>query len=572
MEWLLAALQRARERFGTSDEYPLIDDGEILDQEVIYESWPWEYVQPAKHNHDALMEAALTNDHADLPARFVWLNLFYRLAHYPADDVAVDVADRDNAAGRREEFLSDLKTLVGLTREEVCDCRDPRRIRWEISNACAVQDWSLAGTLYKRLEDLAEADQAAQVLATHGRHEVLTVFAQHWDLAGLGLSLWAPIPEKRFAAVADLLLSLRSLGAAEDPVISLSPDEENRIEDARHHLAKAMKSKVKADLVYRFLLLRCRLALGAFREAASDCEALLRRRDEFAGGRWKAMDFEPFAVSRLFALAIDSYEADGQVDRAITASERWVKEFPDQPGINERRFRLFQKQGDLDSAHESLRKEVAIDSARGDDPAVSMALRIGELYAAPDVQWRRFRRNLDPNEIELVQSLVTILWKNSGRFGDRSFKEWIDGCYLLLRRLPDNPAMAVFAFGRLAETELHTRIFERFRETMRLEAPSIPSTEKDPLTNYVYVRGGVMTLEQMLNEIRHREARSMAGGRFRDWFGPEKNAGLLQQVDLKRLGELNNRAKHSREPHLEWKDAEEMARLTRELLDVLLSM
>jgi hypothetical protein len=152
MEWLQSAVERARERFGTSDEYPLIDDGEILNRNVIYECWPWEHGHPGRQNRDALIESALTSNHNDLPVHFVWLNLFYRLAHYPADDVATVVEDRENAGWHRKEFLADLKALVGLTQEEARYCRDPRRLRWEITNACIIQDWDRAMALIERLK------------------------------------------------------------------------------------------------------------------------------------------------------------------------------------------------------------------------------------------------------------------------------------------------------------------------------------------------------------------------------------------------------------------------------------
>jgi hypothetical protein len=245
-----------------------------------------------------------------------------------------------------------------------------------------------------------------------------------------------------------------------------------------------------------------------------------------------------------------------------------MKEFPDEPGIHECRSRLFQQQGDLDAAYASLREEVARNPSRGNNPGVSMALGFGELYGSPDAQWKRFRRNLDPGEIELVRSLVAVHWPNTSRLEDRGFKEWIDGCCLLLKRVPDNPTMAVSAFGRVAETELRTRVFERFRAKMREETASVPGEETDPLSRYLRGRDR-MTLEQMLNEIRYPEARSAAGRKFREWFGRERAAAWLQLLGL---GDLNNRAKHPRPPFLDWKDAEKMARLTREFLDAILSM
>jgi tetratricopeptide (TPR) repeat protein len=567
MEWFQNAVKCARELFDRPCEYPLIDDDEVLDEEVVYESWPWE-LKLSGHSRDELLEDALTSNHYDCAVHFVWLNLFYRLAHYPADMIASDVEDRDNAEEHRKEFLSDLKTLVGMTKDEAVNSKDLRRLRWEVSNACAVQDWDTASRLYIRLEELAETRaERSQIIAMYGRCEFLTVFARLWELDELDLDMWAPAPVRPWTGLINLGLAVRSL-AAVDPTVSLPPAEESRVESAAYRLSKAIKGSMDADLIYGCMLLRCRLALGRFRDAAADCEALLSRREEFSSGPWEGIHPEPPIISRLYALAVGSYEADGQIDRAITASDRWLKDCPDEPGIHECRSRLFQKQGDLEAAYADLRAEVDRNPLCGEDPNVSMAIRFGELYRAPDVQWKRFRRGLDPSEIDLVRSLVTVHWPAATRLDDRSFGQWIDGCCLLFKRVPDNPAMAVFAFGGLAETELRTRIFERFRKTMETEIASLLSENEDPLTRYL--RRGAITLEQMRREIQDAKARSAAAQKLQEWLRREKFAGWLQRIDLRSLAELNNRAKHTREPFLDWKDAEEMARLTRELLDVLL--
>jgi len=376
------------------------------------------------------------------------------------------------------------------------------------------------------------------------------------------------MPSEHLAAMLNDSLVLRSVVVG-SVVASLSADEKSRTKDAAFHLAKAIEGNVTNDLDYRCLLLRCRVALGQFREAAEECELLLKRRDEFSADRWPVTKLRPSIISSLYGLAVYSYEADDRIDRAITVSDRWLKEFPDQAGMHETRARLFQRQDDLDAAYKSLRKEVERNPSRGEDPQISMALRFGELYGSPDLQWKRFQRSLEPSEIEHVRSLVTIHWPNGSKLDARNFKEWVDGCCLLLKRMPDNPTMAASTFGRLGEAELRVRVFERFRATMGSEPATITGSQDDPLTKFI--QGRPMPLEQMLNEIQFPKARSSARNRFRQWLGREKNAGLLQYLDLKSLGELNNRAKHKREPFLGWKDAEEMARLTRELLDVVLS-
>jgi hypothetical protein len=364
MEWFQNALERARERFGSSDEYPLIDDGEVLDRNVIYELWPWEHGSWARHKRETLMEAALTGNHSDLPIHFIWLNLFYRLAHYPADEIAVVIEDRENAGGHRQEFLDDLKTLVGLTQDEAANSKDPRRLRWEISNACAVRDWDSGGSLYARLEELFSIEQRAQILAMHGRHEFLAVYASRWELEEPGLHMWAPISRSPFTTLMNIGISVRSLSPGGDAG-PLSPEEKGRTESAAYYLARALNGKVDADLVYRCLLLLCRMDLGDFRKAAVDCEALLKRREEFSVKPWRSLGHDLSIVSLLCALAVDSYEADGRVDRAITASDRWLKECPEESGVHERRSRLFLRQGDLDAAYEALRASNKTSTQRG---------------------------------------------------------------------------------------------------------------------------------------------------------------------------------------------------------------
>jgi hypothetical protein len=43
MEWFQKALARARELLEkNAREYPLVDDDELIDEEVIYNCWPWQ--------------------------------------------------------------------------------------------------------------------------------------------------------------------------------------------------------------------------------------------------------------------------------------------------------------------------------------------------------------------------------------------------------------------------------------------------------------------------------------------------------------------------------------------------
>lgn len=164
---------RARQRFQEADEYPLIDDNEIVDRAAIWNYWPGGHGMNVRP--DELFLAAFTSDHYELSVRFVWLNLFFRLAHYPAEKVLEVAYEQDEAPGHRWQFLEYLKSLVTLV--DVDDCKDRRHIRWEIVNASAIQNWPRAKGLYDRLETLAAKADLAELWALRGRHDLLSVFA-----------------------------------------------------------------------------------------------------------------------------------------------------------------------------------------------------------------------------------------------------------------------------------------------------------------------------------------------------------------------------------------------------------
>ena|ERR1035441_9206416 len=186
-------IQAARDRFDRAGEYPLIDDAETIEDKVLFDLWPWELGLPGRRSAEELLRQALTSDHCDIPVRFVYLNLFFRLAHYAAEKFAVVVQDGESATDHRAQFLEYIETLVGLV--EPNKCEDSRTVRWEIVNACWIRDWVRARQLYDRLEALVEEHEVAQVLAQRGQQEFLSAFAVPWELNDP--YCWAPLPDRR---------------------------------------------------------------------------------------------------------------------------------------------------------------------------------------------------------------------------------------------------------------------------------------------------------------------------------------------------------------------------------------
>jgi len=79
-----------------------------------------------------------------------------------------------------------------------------------------------------------------------------------------------------------------------------------------------------------------------------------------------------------------------------------------------------------------------------------------------------------------------------------------------------------------------------------------------------------ITLGQMLNEIRFTDARTEAGRRFREWLGDQRLLPHLLAIDLHRLYKLHVPGKHTSENYVSsWEDAEELAKLSRDLLSVI---
>ena len=166
--------EAARRQFDRSEEYQLIDDEEIIEEKAIYEHWPWALER--RRNADELRQLSLTADHFDPSVRFVYLNLFYRLAHYAAEQVAVVVEDQDEAAGHRRQFELDLQVLVELI--DVEQCKDARQIRWEIVNACAVYHFDRA----LRLAGQFGAPLPASTVHYHrGRLNFLIALRKTWE-------------------------------------------------------------------------------------------------------------------------------------------------------------------------------------------------------------------------------------------------------------------------------------------------------------------------------------------------------------------------------------------------------
>ena len=270
---------------------------------------------------------------------------------------------------------------------------------------------------------------------------------------------------------------------------------------------------------------------------------------------------------------MEAARSAGDIERAISANRRWIEEFPNEPGTFEQLSRLFWSQGDFANAYDYLRKEVDRNEARGDDPAVSMALYFGALHRSADALIADLEKQEDPEKLKQMGVVVRVHWSQVDELDAGSVEDWVRACDCLFWHRLEDPRGPVIYFGRLLESELRLRVFDRFRGNLSEgEMQAIRNgAETDALT--WYLRNGRLALGDMLKEFRHGDPpRSEASRQFRGWLDRENHRLVrsLQKVDLKTPVDLNNAAKHGSEWPLSWDDATEMAGLSRRLLSAII--
>ena len=549
----------ARQRFQEADEYPLIDDEEVIDRAAIWNCFPdscgFGSVRP-----DRQFEAALTSDHHELAVRFVWLNVFFRLAHCPAEEFLQAIHEQEEAPEHRSQFQRYLKSLVTLV--DVDECKDPLHIRWEVVNASAIQDWSRAKGLYDRLEALAAKADVAELWALRGRHDLLSVFAGSWELDGL--DWWAC---RRQRGMNRYLLATRALFGkyARD----LSPEELNRLGDAANHFSKAFRANGDVDIVYRLLSVRCQLTLGKWHDAAAECQRLLRGgRSQFNSWPDDADDW----FSQLYSLLVEACSSAGETEKAIVACQRWSEEFPDQLGIHERLSQLYQSTGEIGKAHEHLLREVDLNPKRGDDPLVSRAIAFGDCFREMETKLNELQRRAPPQDFDSVHTLVRSEWPAVEKLTRESIESWVWGCYLLQKRDPNDPTLSALCFGRAVERELCGKVFRPFRESLsRAELQSM-GNDKGPLPRFLKkdeIELGVMLYEFVKYQDK---AWSEAVSQFRKWLEavrPDLPAAL-RAIDLEGILDLYNPTKHLDGTRYSWDDALRMRKCSRDVLSATL--
>ena len=186
----------------------------------------------------ALVESFVAHhlDDEDLCARFVVLSFLALLAV----DFDEDDADDEWEAGTEKsplywKLFSDIVKLVDPEQ-----LTDPEAIRWEIVNACAAEEWTVAEKLYDRLRYTAKMDEG-EFRAIRGEFLFTVADWQHRDraeheLVHNSLEWWYPTLEPgTFSAISRTLTIITSpheQTSLADPLVVRYRDAANDLQSA----------------------------------------------------------------------------------------------------------------------------------------------------------------------------------------------------------------------------------------------------------------------------------------------------------------------------------------------------
>ena len=557
-------VQEARKLLTDQPHLPLIDGGEIEMADELVLAWFRD------GDLRTAIENVLARDPDDLAVRFVALSAYYRLATLSV------IEQEEELEYRRQEFRDYLGYLVRL--REPDRCAAPADIRWEIVNACAVEDYSRALSLCDLLKDILPAPVAqyhcghlqflVALLPTLDTEQAL----QHWDLP-----LGEPPDGLRGIWQCINVGILYSASIERFPTrASLTDDGKDHLRDAIKHLEKCVRMP-EAPPSARFMLARSYVGIGDGYNAARHYQWMIDHRQAlFDACATEAplgeTDWESTLLPGVHRCVVNAYDSAGELDKAITANTAWVAAFPDEPGTYERMARLFQSKGDYHTAYNWLRQEAERSPLLGEDPNVSMALALGSVAARANINVTLGNfATAHHDQHSLIHALLMEYWPAYQRLAPESRERWATGPLLRSATIPHGPGLAAHSFAWVVERELRTTIFDKFRRAV-MSRPFTNAEEDDKLQQR-YVRGcGGLSLGQMLSLIeRGTQARTPLVREFGDWLRRERpwlRVGL-PRIRTDSIIALRNRENHADLQTVQADEVKTMEGTCRDLLNIL---
>jgi tetratricopeptide (TPR) repeat protein len=551
-------VQQAEQKLLVSGDYPLVDSPEIdmadglraLANRAVTEcsGETWSSRPSVIEAAIEFLENRLIGSHGALPVRFVILNFLYRLAHF------VGFQSDASELALYCEFWPHFERFVGLHLQEVSVLKDPRAVRWEITNACAIHNWDLATELLDLLKSL-RAITADEYRALKGQMYVCSVaapknqeeFDEELGVAGRdNMGWWILKLDCAFFPIDHVgtrPLGLLAWGMDLADQTEYSAEECERLSDAAHEWEISLQKDPDLLGSYRAAWGKAHFLTKNYLKAAGQFEHLLA----YTWGMPR--DMEEVIRSRLYQDAAECYEKAGNVEEAVRLLERCAHEFPRTKGLWLKLAGMYLSSPldlDLEKVRDCISKEKDVDSSFGKDPRTAFALMLGEL--APEVHRATLRKATEPSpaDLQFMTAVVSRHWPAFQLLDKDSQNKWVGAARWLWGA--STPPWERAALGRkvactfadIVEGELQ-RLFDRFRQ----EKGSIvlqkvqPDSRKEKFPRYL--EGSPLTLGEMIAEIDG--TRRLPEPRYPDlkaWLQRNARPLVSQSWDSKRAWMLND--------------------------------
>ena len=237
--------------------------------------------------------------------------------------------------------------------------------------------------------------------------------------------------------------------------------------------------------------------------------------------------------------------------------------------------RLYQERGDMAAACKWLRKEVDRNPTFGEDPNISIALAIGGITSPSRIdEFVKAFPTTHPDEHSLVASVLNNHWSTFAKLHRDTKERWVTGSCLLAANAVPGAGLAVHCFAWVVERELRNTVFAPFAEHAR-QHPELMGADAGDETRILsgYLKGyGNITLGQMFTILRraqHPPSQLITG--FAQWLKsehPRLPIGLRPLCTGKIIN-LRNREAHADMQPITGTEAEAMATICRDVIDVL---
>jgi tetratricopeptide (TPR) repeat protein len=554
-------IDNTRERIAKEEQIPLIDSLFIDMTSELVDAWMLDDT-PLRE----ALENVLSRDPADTATRLLTLGTYYQL-------MTLAVPERKD---KREEFRRQLAYFVRL--RDIDHCTTLPDIRWEITNACSINDHQRALALCGQLQSIVPALEHHYLT---GRLHFLIALAHTWGLEE-SLAHWdlpfGPKPQGLRGisqGINFVVIYMAGLNQIKTNA-TITEDDRDHLRDAIKHLERAESQQLPPAA--RFMLARSYTDIEDHHNAATVYQWMLDHSNELlaagateAGPVWNPA-FAENILSGIYECLAGAYERDGAIEKAIATTTACINALPEQLGTYERLARLHQAKGDYHAAYDWLRKEADRNPTLSEDPNVSIALALGSISAATNIDDTLTTiASTHQDEQRRIADLMLEYWPTYKCLSEESRKRWATGAWLQSTTIPHAPGLAAHSFAWVVERELRTTIIDRFRASVTPANFNTDEEEAKFLQRYLRGYGG-LSLGQMLTVIeRSMRSRNPLLATFGQWLKREYTwlgAGL-QRLRTDKMIALRNREDHADLQTIKTNDLVTMARTCKELLNLL---